>query len=414
MPRKSSNTERGSIVGLHKRQRQQRWRELLVCKQRAPFLSLRQLAHAHALDESAARKRFKAYQAARAAGQDEDSALDTASRDARGGSNRVFTPQQEALLGEIVRGAAPSLTHTLIQQEALRFQRDCEVSAGHGSSRHLRSAGPLFTASDGFVSGLKRRQRLSSHRTAVEHKRRADPDRDTELEKIAFVVEVRDAIDRYGPALVLNMDETPVPLLDAPITAVVATASKKAAKIHTPINVGTKVTTFPTISASGVHLPLCAILKGKTPRCLRKVQEHASVDVKKVQLYYSEKGWVNEGIMALYFRDVLLPYTHCRPAALIVDSYRAHFTPAVRAAAAAMELQLIQVPGGCTAELQPLDVNFNRTLLMKRKQIWARHKLLFPFAADSAQAAIERAQAAYADINESLTAEAFRSCSLID
>ena len=79
-----------------------------------------------------------------------------------------------------------------------------------------------------------------------------------------------------------------------------------------------------------------------------------------------------------------------------------------------MNLQLIQVPGGCTAELQPLDVGFNGPLLMKRKQIWAAQKLLHPFASDSAQAALERAQQAYAAMAKSLALTAFRSAWLID
>lgn len=61
-----------------------------------------------------------------------------------------------------------------------------------------------------------------------------------------------------------------------------------------------------------------------------------------------------DGAAAAAGGDVLLPYTHCLPAALIVDCYAAHFTPAVLSAAASMQLQLIQVPAGCTADLQPL------------------------------------------------------------
>jgi hypothetical protein len=79
-----------------------------------------------------------------------------------------------------------------------------------------------------------------------------------------------------------------------------------------------------------------------------------------------------------------------------------------------MNLQLIQVPGGCTAELQPLDVSFNGPLLMKRKQIWVANKLLHPFAIDSAQATIERAQQAYAAMPKSQALTAFRSAWLID
>jgi hypothetical protein len=409
-PKQAQNTERGSAVGRGKRERSAAWRQLLVDKIAAPALSLRALARVAQLSHTAVEKRWKAYEAARAAGKSEQAALDDAASDKRGGSNRAFTAQHEQLLADIVRAAKPSMTHTQIQDEALRFKRDVDVAAGAHDTRSQ----PLFRASDHFVSGFKRRQRLSSHRTAVVHESRVDPNRDQELEHLAFVLEVRDAIHEYGAGMVLNMDETPVTLLDAPVTAVVTTGTKEAAKIMTPVNVGTKITTIPTITAAGERLPMCAVLKGKTQRCLNKVKNDASAAVKKVQLYYSEKGWINEGIMALYFRDVVLPHTHAQPAALILDSYRAHFTPAVREAAEAMELKLIQVPAGATSILQPLDVSFNGPLLMKRKQLWAEKKLKNPFAEDSIQAAIERAQQAYDAMPNSLALTAFANTFLLD
>ena len=174
------------------------------------------------------------------------------------------------------------------------------------------------------------------------------------------------------------------------------------------------MTIMPTISAAGDKLALCAVLKGKTARCLKKIKERASSEVNKVNLYYSDKGWINEGVMALYFRDVLLPYTHAEPAALLLDSYRAHLTSNVREAAEAMQLQLIIVPGGCTKELQPLDVNFNGPLLMKRKQIWAQKKLSNPVADDTHQAAVERTQQAYMSIDQRTIESAWRKAWLID
>jgi transposase len=410
VPRHSSNTERGSQIGLHKRKRQTALRELIADKQRCPGLSLRQLAQQHALSNTAVQRRWQAFEKARAAGRTQEEALHDAVADNRGGHNRTFTPEHEQLLGDIVRAAKPSMAHAQIQAEALRFKRDVDVASGS----HATRSAPLFRASDHFVTRFKSRQRLSSHRTAVVHESKPELHRDMELEKISFVVEVRDAIERCGAALVFNMDETPASLLDPPVTAVVARGSKQAAKIATTAKVPTRFTTFPTISAAGDKLPLCAILRGKTPRCLKKVQEGASADVKQVHLYHSESGWMKEELMAQYFRDILLPHTHGRPAALIVDCFQAHWTPATRQAAAAINLQLIQVPGGCTAELQPLDAKFHGPLLMKRKQIWAAHKLLHPFAIDSAQATIERAQQAYAAMPTSLVLAAFRNTWLID
>jgi hypothetical protein len=421
MPRKSINTERGSRVAHEKRARTAAWRSLLLSKFHSPLLSLRHLARASQLSRTQATKRWHAFEAARARGQSEEEALTLATSDERGGSNRALTREQEQILADIVRGAAPALSHVQLQSESLRFKHDCDVAAqhAHGSSRRLRSQlqqahAPPFHASDHFITGFKRRQRLSSHRTAVAHVSHAHLGRDEELEKLAFVVEVREAVTRYGARMVLNMDETPVSLLDVPITAITATASKQPATVSTSVNTGTKMTIMPTISAAGDKLALCGVLKGKTARCLKKIREGASSEVNRVHLYYSDKGWINEGVMALYFRHVLLPYTHAEPAALILDSYRAHLTSNVREAAQAMQLQLIIVPGGCTKELQPLDVNFNGPLLMKRKQIWAQKKLSNPFADDTHQGAIERTQQAYASIDQHTVESAWRKAWLID
>jgi hypothetical protein len=81
----------------------------------------------------------------------------------------------------------------------------------------------------------------------------------------------------------------------------------------------------------------------------------------------------------------------------------------VQAAAATLQIELIHVPSfkGATALLQPLDVQFNGLLKSKRTQLWTRHKNLHPEAKDSEQAAIERMQHAYEQIDEGQTAAAF-------
>jgi hypothetical protein len=114
-----------------------------------------------------------------------------------------------------------------------------------------------------------------------------------------------------------------------------------------------------------------------------------------------------------YVYDVVNPYTHSRPAALIMDSYKAHWTNAVQLAASKMNLHLILVPPGTTSELQPLDVGFNGALVMKRKQIWSEHKLYSPFEEDTRQLAVEGAQQPYAAQPKSTGVRAFRESKLL-
>lgn len=199
-----------------------------------------------------------------------------------------------------------------------------------------------------------------------------------------------------------------------PITAIVRTGSGEAAKITTAANPRLNITTFPCISAAGYKLPLCAVLAGTTVRCLAKIRDGASPAVNRVVLYYSKKGWINEGIMVRWLADVVHAYTHGAPAALILDSYASHWTTPVRDAAAAMNLELICVPGGLTSTCQPLDTSFNGPMLKARQRIWREMKVARPGDDDTYQATIERTQLAYESMSKEATLKGWKVAQLID
>jgi hypothetical protein len=413
MPRHSGNTERGSQVSLQKLKRVARIRAALEAKLRAPALSVRSLAHAEQLSHSALQRRWTAFQRARDAGSSEQDALDTAARaDGRGGHNRAFTVEQEQLLADLVVAATPSMTHAQIKNEALQLH-----TAIHTNEHQTRSiAMPLgsFHASDHFITRFKRTHDLASHRTAVAYtpKPKAGEDKDTVY--IDYITEVHDAILRCGARLVLNMDETAISKIDPPTTAVVAKNSGHAAIVHTHAGaLGQQITTMPCISAAGDKLQLCVVVKGKTPRCLKRIVTDASSAMQQVRLYFSPKGWVNADIMLRWLHDVVQPYTASAPAALLLDCYSSHFTPEVRAAAAEMHLDLIQVPPGATAILQPLDVQYNSTLLNARKKLWREKKQQDAWAEDTPRAAIERQAIAYAARTKAEGVAAFEKAHLL-
>jgi len=96
---------------------------------------------------------------------------------------------------------------------------------------------------------------------------------------------------------------------------VTATGSGRAVPIKTDFLTNHNLTTFPCIAADGTKLQLCAILKGKTDRAFKKVQEGANECVRRVRLYRSLKGWMTVDVMLHWFRDVVLSYTGGEPAA---------------------------------------------------------------------------------------------------
>jgi len=79
-----------------------------------------------------------------------------------------------------------------------------------------------------------------------------------------------------------------------------------------------------------------------------------------------------------------------------------------------MNLALIQVPGGCTSTLQPLDVAFNGPMLKARQRIWRENKLRRPFLPDTYQAAVERTQLAYESMSKPLTIGSWKKAQLIE
>jgi len=194
----------------------------------------------------------------------------------------------------------------------------------------------------------------------------------------------------------------------------VHTGSKFAARTKTDSGNRLNITHFPTISAAGNHLQLCAILKGKTERTLKKIRTDASPAVQRVRLYYSLSGWTNAAIIVRWLHDVIAPYTHGNPAALILDDYNAHWTEEVCAAAAAMQLQLIKVPPGFTSEYQPLDAKFNGPMVKAREKLWSENKRKFPDKSDTEQAAVERAEIAYEAIGKVATIDAWKAAYLVD
>jgi hypothetical protein len=354
-------------------------------------LTLSFLARRHELSMRGMQRRWQHYCAAEERGDADP--LSTAATDHRGGHNRAFTLEQEKILAEAVLAAPTAMTQPQIQQTALQLHRDVVVA--HRSCPRVSRLRKPFTASPAFVSTFKRRHRLSSHRMSARFVSQAviDP-RETEDRILSFVNDTREAITALGARYVLNMDETPVPKCEHPTTGVVRTGSGRAASCTTDAGNRLNVTHFPCISAAGDKLQMCAVLKGKTPRTLKKITEGASADVKKVRLYFSQSGWINAGIIIRWLSEVVAPSTAGHAAALLLDDYHAHWTDEVRAAAAAMHLQLIPVPPRLTSEYQPLDVQFNGPMTKARQRLWMQQRLAHPDSKDSFQNAIERAQQA--------------------
>jgi hypothetical protein len=405
---RARNTKRGSEVKRKKDQKERRYRSLFQQKVAQPGLPLKFLALEFKLNYAEVRQRWKRYDAAERDGNEME--MDAACENHSGGHNRALTVEQELVLAEVVRETQPAMTHTQIVDTAIQFH----VSA-HEDEHATRSHTP-FRASGSFITRFKLDHRLSSHRTSLKFKSKVI-ERDGKSEEdisLDYALEVHSALHEYGPSLVLNADETPVGKIDAPTTAVTTTGSKDPSRIiSSEPGLGESITIFPCISADGHKLPLTAVIKGKTPRSFNKITRGASATVNKVHLLLSSSAFMTSSCMVQWLREIVQAYTRSRPAALILDAWKAHWTPEVREVAARMNLELIRVPSGFTSTLQPLDVCFNGPLKRKRQKIWREKKRGDDRVVDNHQASIERQQLAYETISRRNTKRAWEKAQLV-
>jgi hypothetical protein len=81
-----------------------------------------------------------------------------------------------------------------------------------------RSTKP-FNASDGWIQRFKRRHNFCRGKPKMVRKIPQSKKQDYEEMKYHFICYVEEAINKYGPDLVLNMDETPCKTVECPTQA---------------------------------------------------------------------------------------------------------------------------------------------------------------------------------------------------
>lgn len=89
-----------------------------------------------------------------------------------------------------------------------------------------------------------------------------------------------------------------------------------------------------------------------------------------LHLLTAPSAWVNEEHMLMILEvlgQALQPVAHGRRFVLVMDSFRAHFTPAVGLLARALGILLLIVPAGMTGELQPLDTHVFKGFKMRMR-----------------------------------------------
>lgn len=126
-----------------------------------------------------------------------------------------------------------------------------------------------------------------------------------------------------------------------------------------------EMTVLLAVSSNGDVLPPQLIYQGRSDRCHPAGVKFPS----DWHITHSNNHWANEETMLQYIEKVIGPYMDsCRESLgrpdqkglCIYDAFAAHRCDSVRQKLLEHGLLHVEVPPGCTGELQPLDVTVNR------------------------------------------------------
>src|SRR4051812_47897395 len=117
--------------------------------------------------------------------------------------------------------------------------------------------------SDGWISRFKSRNHFNRGTPQIKKKVKESVKKDYEDMKYTYVCEVEEAVEKYGSACVLNMDETPCKIVEMPRVGWGIKGEDKL-QVYTWGDEKQQLTLIPTITASGEKLRLAWIHKAKT------------------------------------------------------------------------------------------------------------------------------------------------------
>lgn len=113
-------------------------------------------------------------------------------------------------------------------------------------------------------------------------------------------------------------------------------------------------------------LPPVVIYKSESIQA-RETPETTGHYIQGVKCYKQKSNTMTSSIMVDYINNELSPLFNKQEKLLIMDSFSGHKTDLVKKALRDNGFDLLMIPGGYTAKLQPLDISVNRSFKSKLK-----------------------------------------------
>jgi transposase-like protein len=204
-----------------------------------------------------------------------------------------------------------------------------------------------------WVDGFMSRHNLVNRRKTTVAQRLPENYVEQQSDFLSYVL-FRRKEHQYPLSLIANMDETPL-AFNLPSNT---TVEQRGTKTISTLSTGHERANFTVVlacMADGTKLPPVIIFK------LVKIPRGEFPD--GVIIRANPKGWMNEDEMIWWIENVWTQRARrgVNPRSLLVlDSFTAHKTDAVKKRFREKNTDLAVIPGGLTSRLQPLDVSLNK------------------------------------------------------
>jgi len=254
-----------------------------------------------------------------------------------------------------------------------------------------------FSASTGWCANFKKRWCL----VIVKPRFYKQPVHVCSLDEIRlFEEQCLYCMDLVGYNNFFNMDEIFWRMINFPLTTI-KIKGEPSGRIRYYGNEKDGFTVVLIISASGKIFKPMIIAKGKTEKCIEKLNLN-----KKVIGCFSNNGWMNRGIMKIVLDQIYLS-TSRKLSVLLLDQHPSHTGDFIEKEAKDKNIKLIYVPAGMTPTCQPLDIKINGILKSHARKLWRKKQIKYPQNKPHISDAVVHLLSAYNCININIIKKAF-------
>ena len=206
------------------------------------------------------------------------------------------------------------------------------------------------------------------------HTAQRHPDDEVE-QALGWLVVVRPilAAANINQRFVMNMDQVPVCLSMHP-NRTLNLQGARTVPVRCTSNSTSRFTASLTVCADGSKLKPFCIFKGAKNGRIATREFPTNPVREQLTLVCQECAWQDEENMLQWIDATLVPHLQEKAggvqAVLFLDSFSAHWTDTVKARMEELEIQVHQVPGGCTGLVQPIDVGIGKPFKDRLRRKW--------------------------------------------